>query len=199
MNNNFYLGVVVAVEDHELLKKSKEHREIVADIPGVIEGILAYPKSSDLDEPKVGDTVILECLDPIYKSYFTYYKLKENNFIGFRTAGKMISITPEKIEIGIFDKDKTYSEDEIPETKTKIIIDSDGNIQVTSKGNIEVNAGGNIKIDGGENEVSLENIGTLKTNGGTSMANGQGGFCGIPICPFTGAAHVSNEIKGITK
>lgn len=205
MNNNYYLGIVVAVDNHELLTKSKEHREIVADVPGVIEGILAYPKSSELDEPKVGDPVILECLDPIHNSYFTYYKLKENNFIGIRAAGKMISITPDNITIGIFDKDTSYSDDEIPESKTTIKIDSDGNIEVvsennihvTSNNNINIESKGNICIDAGNNEVSLKNISSLKTAGGQSIANGTGGFCGIPICPFTGAAHVSNEITGI--
>lgn len=205
MNNNYYLGVVVAVDNHELLTKSKEHREIIADVPGVIEGILAYPKSSELDEPKVGDPVILECLDPIHNSYFTYYKLKENNFIGIRAAGKMISITPDNITIGIFDKDTSYSDDEIPESKTTIKIDSDGNIEVvsennihvTSNNNINIESKGNICIDAGNNEVSLKNISSLKTAGGQSIANGTGGFCGIPICPFTGAAHVSNEITGI--
>lgn len=205
MNNNYYLGIVVAVDNHELLTKSKEHREIIADVPGVIEGILAYPKSSELDEPKVGDPVILECLDPIHNSYFTYYKLKENNFIGIRAAGKMISITPDNITIGIFDKDTSYSDDEIPESKTTIKIDSDGNIEVvsennihvTSNNNINIESKGNISIDAGNNEVSLKNISSLKTAGGQSIANGTGGFCGIPICPFTGAAHVSNEITGI--
>lgn len=205
MNNNYYLGIVVAVDNHELLTKSKEHREIIADVPGVIEGILAYPKSSELDEPKVGDPVILECLDPIHNSYFTYYKLKENNFIGIRAAGKMISITPDNITIGIFDKDTSYSDDEIPESKTTIKIDSDGNIEVVSENNIHVTSNndinieskGNISIDAGNNEVSLKNVSSLKTAGGQSIANGTGGFCGIPICPFTGAAHVSNEITGI--
>ena len=27
MNNNYYLGIVVAVDNHELLKKSKEHND----------------------------------------------------------------------------------------------------------------------------------------------------------------------------
>lgn len=205
MNNNYYLGVVVAVDNHELLTKSKEHREIVADVPGVIEGILAYPKSSELDEPKVGDPVILECLDPIHNSYFTYYKLKENNFIGIRAAGKMISITPDDITIGIFDKESSYKDNEVPEAKTIIKIDAEGNIKVVSEGEINVNSGGNvnietsgnISIDAGNNEVSLKNVSSLKTSGGQSIANGTGGFCGIPICPFTGATHVSNEITGI--
>lgn len=215
MNNNYYLGTVVAVEDHELLKNSKEHREIVADVPGIIEGILAYPKSSELDEPKVGDPVILECLDPVYKSYFTYYKLKENNFIGIRAAGKMISIAPDTVTIGIFDKDCDYTDAEVPECKTKIVIDSDGNINVESEGTINVNAkkdvsvetegklditsGGDITLDAGFSEVTLKNISNLKTGGGVAVANGQGGFCGLPVCAFTGAAHVTNEIKGITE
>ena len=190
MNNNYYLGIVVAVDNHELLKKSKEHREVVVDVPGVMEGILAYPKSCELDEPKVGDPVILECLDQMYKSYFTYYKLKENNFIGIRAAGKCISITPDTITIGVFDKDSAYKDDETPKMKTKVVIDSDGNVSVESAGKIDIKADDDISIDGGGNNITISNA-IFKTNGGVSNADGQGGFCGIPICPFTGAPHVS--------
>lgn len=196
MNNNYYLGIVVAVDNHELLKKSKEHREVVVDVPGVMEGILAYPKSCELDEPKVGDPVILECLDQMYKSYFTYYKLKENNFIGIRAAGKCISITPDTITIGVFDKDSAYKDDEIPKMKTKVVIDSDGNVSVESAGKIDIKADDDISIDGGGNNITISNA-TFKTNGGVSNADGQGGFCGIPICPFTGAPHVSSTINNI--
>ena len=196
MNNNYYLGIVVAVDNHELLKKSKEHREVVVDVPGVMEGILAYPKSCELDEPKVGDPVILECLDQMYKSYFTYYKLKENNFIGIRAAGKCISITPDTITIGVFDKDSAYKDDETPKMKTKVVIDSDGNVSVESAGKIDIKADDNISIDGGGNNITISNA-TFKTNGGVSNADGQGGFCGIPICPFTGAPHVSSTINNI--
>lgn len=197
MNNNYYIGVVTAVDNHELLTKDKEFREIVADIPGIMQNILAYPKSSDLDEPKVGDPVILECLDPTYKSYFTYYKLKENNFIGIRAAGKMISVTPDNITIGIFNKDTEYKDEEVPECKTKIVIDSEGNIEVTSESEIKVNAGGNISIDGGGNDITIGNA-TLKTNNGTPGQPGTfGGFCGIPTCPFTGAPHLTTDITNI--
>lgn len=196
MNNNYYLGIVVAVDNHELLKKSKEHREVIVDVPGVMEGILAYPKSCELDEPKVGDPVILECLDQMYKSYFTYYKLKENNFIGIRAAGKCISITPDTITIGVFDKDSAYKDDETPKMKTKVIIDSDGNVSVESAGKIDIKADDDISIDGGGNNITISNA-TFKTNGGVSNADGQGGFCGIPICPFTGAPHVSSTINNI--
>lgn len=196
MNNNYYLGIVVAVDNHELLKKSKEHREVIVDVPGVMEGILAYPKSCELDEPKVGDPVILECLDQMYKSYFTYYKLKENNFIGIRAAGKCISITPDTITIGVFDKDSAYKDDETPKMKTKVVIDSDGNVSVESAGKIDIKADDDISIDGGGNNITISNA-TFKTNGGVSNADGQGGFCGIPICPFTGAPHVSSTINNI--
>ncbi len=196
MNNNYYLGIVVAVDNHKLLKKSKEHREVIVDVPGVMEGILAYPKSCELDEPKVGDPVILECLDQMYKSYFTYYKLKENNFIGIRAAGKCISITPDTITIGVFDKDSAYKDDETPKMKTKVVIDSDGNVSVESAGKIDIKADDDISIDGGGNNIAISNA-TFKTNGGVSNADGQGGFCGIPICPFTGAPHVSSTINNI--
>ena len=210
----YYLGVVKnIIEENDI---TKEYGIIEADIPGVIQGIRAFPKRNELDEPKVGDAILLLCLDPILNSYWIYEKIKENDFIGIRAAGKMIDITPDSISIGIFDKDTEYKEDERPEMKTYLKIDSEGNMEIKTEGNTELEIKGNaeIKTDGdtkiessGETEIKATGGCTIDspdvkikggklTVNGAGAANGQGAFCGIPTCIFSGAPHVTNQIMG---
>jgi hypothetical protein len=210
----YYLGVVKNIIEEDDI--TKEYGIIEADIPGVIQGIRAFPKRNELDEPKVGDAILLLCLDPILNSYWIYEKIKENDFIGIRAAGKMIDITPDSISIGIFDKDAEYKEDERPEMKTYVKIDSEGNMEIKTEGNtgIEIKGDAEIKTDGdtkiessGETEIKATGGCTIDspdvkikggklTVNGAGAANGQGAFCGIPNCLFSGAPHVTNQIMG---
>jgi len=203
----YYLGVVKnIIEENDI---TKEYGIIEADIPGVIQGIRAFPKRNELDEPKVGDAILLLCLDPILNSYWIYEKIKENDFIGIRAAGKMIDITPDSISIGIFDKDAEYKEDERPEMKTYVKIDSEGNMEIKTEGNtgIEIKGNAEIKTDGdtkiessGETEIKATGGCTIdspdvKVKGGKLTVNGQAGanpngpFCALPNCLFTGVSH----------
>jgi hypothetical protein len=223
---DFYLGVVTGFKEGT----EKEEHIITADIPGVAEDIIAYPYPFT-DEPKVNDNVILISLDPIYQSFYTYVKLKESNFLGFRASGKMIDITPDSVTIGIFDPEVEYKDNERPETTSSIVIDKDNNITITGAnitvnvedGNCEVNADkcnvsasdctvkadkinleGVTKIEG--DTIDVKGVTTIDGNttikGGTLQANGtaaptgSGPFCGIPVCPFTGAPHVGNIVQG---
>ena len=104
----YYLGVVKNIIEDEDNGITKEYGIIEADIPGVIQGIRAFPKRNELNEPKPGDAILLLCLDPILNSYWIYERIKENDFIGIRAAGKMIDITPDYISIGIFDKPYSF-------------------------------------------------------------------------------------------
>ena len=203
----YYLGVVKNIIEEDDI--TKEYGIIEADIPGVIQGIRAFPKRNELDEPKVGDAILLLCLDPILNSYWIYEKIKENDFIGIRAAGKMIDITPDSISIGIFDKDAEYKEDERPEMKTYVKIDSEGNMEIKTEGNtcIEIKGDAEIKTDGdtkiessGETEIKATGGCTIdspdvKIKGGKLTVNGQAGanpngpFCALPNCLFTGASH----------
>jgi hypothetical protein len=203
----YYLGVVKNIIEEDDI--TKEYGIIEADIPGVIQGIRAFPKRNELDEPKVGDAILLLCLDPILNSYWIYEKIKENDFIGIRAAGKMIDITPDSISIGIFDKDTEYKEDERPEMKTYVKIDSEGNMEIKTEGNtsIEIKGDAEIKTDGdtkiesnGETEIKATGGCTIdspdvKIKGGKLTVNGQAGanpngpFCALPNCLFTGASH----------
>ena len=225
---DFYLGIVTGFKE----ETEKEEHIITADIPGIATDIIAYPLGNAADEPKINDNIILICLDPVYQSYFVYIKLKENNFIGYRSSGKMIDITPDSVTIGIFDPETEYNDEERPETTSSIVIDKDNNITITGanisitvedgecnvkadKCNIEatsecnveadnVNLKGVTKIEG--DTVDVKGVTTIDGNttikGGTLQANGtaaptgSGPFCGIPVCPFTGAPHIGNIVQG---
>ena len=219
---DFYLGVVTGFKEGT----EKEEHIVTADIPGIAENITAYPLGNSADEPKINDNIILICLDPVYQSYYVYIKLKENNFIGYRSSGKMVDITPDSITIGIFDPEAEYKDEERPETTSSIIIDKENNISITGANisitvedgecnvkadtcNIEATSECNIKA--GDCNVEADNVnlkgvttidgnttikgGTLQANG-TAAPSGSGPFCGIPVCPFTGAPHVGNIVQG---
>ncbi len=146
----FFLGVVKnRVEDSEN-NITKEDFIILADIPGIAEDVKAFPTKDNLDEPKVGDQVLLTSYDSFYHSYFTYRKLKENDFIGFRAAGKMIDITPDKITIGVFDESNdSYKDNERPDCSKycSIEMDKDGNITIHAQNNLTINIDGDASIN----------------------------------------------------
>lgn len=211
----YYIGVVKSVITENDL--TKEYGVIEADIPGVIEGIQAFPKRGEIDEPKPGDAILLLCLDPVLNSYWIYEKLKENDFVGFRSAGKMVDITPDYISVGIFDKDKEYKEDERPTLTSYLKLDSSGNIEIKTKGKVDLVIDGNtdINIKNGstsvksKGEVKVEsstkceiNSPEVKITGGMLQVNGSGTptgmgcFCAIPVCPATGLPQTTTEILG---
>ena len=95
MSEKIFTGTITEIIDPVLY-------QIKVNIPGIIEDILAFPVRGEIDEPRVGDFVLLRSLDPVFNSYFLYQKLKENDYIGFRSNGKMVDITPDYITIGIF-------------------------------------------------------------------------------------------------
>lgn len=213
----YYLGVVKNIIEDEDNGITKEYGIIEADIPGVIQGIRAFPKRNELNEPKPGDAILLLCLDPILNSYWIYERIKENDFIGIRAAGKMIDITPDYISIGIFDKDSEYKEDERPEMKTYLKLDSEGNLEIKTSGNTSIEVKGNTEIKTTDGNTNIETSGTtdiksngactinspdVKVTGGKLTVNGQAGanpngpFCALPNCLFTGASHSIGIVTG---
>ena len=137
MNNstNYYIGTISKISEN------KESRIVEVAIPGVATDITAYPKSTELDEAKIGDPVLVLDLDPIFHSYFIYEKLKENNFIGFRASGKMVSISPDNIKIAVFKEGTRYLDSKEPSEdsiKAQVVIDKDGNISIESSGEIGI-------------------------------------------------------------
>lgn len=215
----YYTGTIIEVIDTVLY-------QIKVEIPGFAASVNAFPMRGELDEPKVGDFVLLRSLDPIYNSYFLYQKIKENDFIGFRSNGKIVDITPDYIMVGIFDPAEEYNDlsDNYRPAEGDVVtdwvkLDKDGNLFVNLRANSEITIEGNsnitikgdsvIKVDGkvdlnspevkitSNSKISLGGGGSLETSAGTCSATGMGGFCGIPVCPFTGAPHVGNKITGI--
>lgn len=193
---DFFLGKIREVKD-------RTSYEVTVDIPGVGEGFKAYPYSrGEMDEPVPGNLVYLLSVDPMYHSVFLYLKEKENDFIGIRSNGKLIDITPEAITIGVYPEEKTCKDDERPEpSKSKIIMDRDGNIKIEASGNISIEVTGNcdLKVSGKATIDSPDvNItgGKLTTlNGGIAIPTGQGGFNCLPNCLFLGSVHSSHIIN----
>ena len=200
---NYYLGVVVAVtpDDDDRIKNDKEWHEIIIDIPGVIQGVTAYPFRDELDEPKINDKVLVLDVDPLYHSYFLYRKLKEDGFIGFRSSGKMVSITPDEIVVGVFGPDDNdeypeYAEDEIPDCDpgedgsgsgmAYLKMTKEGDIDIRTKGKCTINIAGddgsevtiknNSKVTiEGESEVNIKKASTINCDDKVTV-NGKGGI-----------------------
>lgn len=193
---NYYLGIVKAVtSDDDDRLKDKEWHEVIIDIPGTIQGVIAFPFRDDLDEPKINDRVLVWDMDPLYHSYYLYKKLKEDGFIGFRSSGKMVSITPDDITIGVFGPDDNdeypdYAEDEIPDCDpgedgsgngfAYIKLERSGNIDIRTKGKSTVNIAGDdgstvtIKNDSevtieGASKVNIKGDSTINVDGDTKL------------------------------
>ncbi len=228
--DQYYTGTVVEIIDPVLY-------QIKVDIPGIAVAVKAFPMRGELDEPRVGDFVLLKSLDPIFNSYYLYQKIKENDFIGIRSNGKIVDITPDYVMLGIFDPTVEYndrSENYRPDNEGNgmvtdwIKLDKDGNLTINLRANSNINIvtdssitiGGNSNIEvgkdavisvGGKTDITCPEItvtssskitltggGSLETGSGASCSpTSTGGFCGIPVCPFSGAPHVGNMISGI--
>lgn len=194
---SFFLGKIREVKDRVTY-------EVTVDIPGIGEELKAYPYSrGEMDEPVPGNLVYLISVDPTYHSVFLYMKDKENDFIGVRSNGKLIDITPDYITIGVYPEDETNPDDKRPEpSKSYIKMDKSGNIEIMTTGSINISVSGDssIKCDGkteiNSPEVSITG-GKLTTPGGGSVApTGTGGFSCLSACLFSGAIHSGNEISG---
>ena len=221
---NFYIGTITHVENDPLglLKKDKLFHEAVVTIPGVAENVLVFPGRNQIDEPKVGDLVVVCSWDPVYNSYCTYEKLKENDFVGFRAHGKMVQINHDEITIGVFDESETYKDDNVPDVsklasmkmtkdgeikvhaKSDITVDADSNVTITIKGNANVKVSGNVKLEvSGSADIKVSGSTKLTSpdvtiTGGKLTVKGQatpdmnGPFTCVKNCIFSGAPHSSS-------
>ena len=141
---------------------------------------------NELDEPKVGDQVLLLSLDPLYNSYFIYRKLKENDFIGFRASGKIVDITPDYVTLGVFDEnlddysnDAHWNDDKIKNSQiTSLTIDKEGTVTLEaakkngSEGNLNVYLKGDtsIEIHGpGGNNIKISSDSNVKISGNSKV------------------------------
>jgi hypothetical protein len=189
---NYYIGTITYVESDPLglLTKDKLYHEAVVSVPGVFENVLAFPARTNLDEPKVGDLVVVCSWDPVYNSYCTYEKLKENDFVGFRAHGKMVQINHEKVVVGVFDESTEYKDDDVPDVSPiahlemdksgnitvhaakDITVNGDANCTITIKGNntVTINGNSNIKVDGNLN-AKVGGNGDLNISGSTKLTS----------------------------
>lgn len=170
---NYYIGTITYVEEDplELLDKDKLFHEVLVSVPGVFEFVKAYPSRNQLDEPKVGDLVIVCAWDPTFNSYCTYEKLKENDFVGFRAHGKMVHIDHDKITVGVFDEETEYKDEEAPDVSklAHIEMDKEGNITVHAAKNITVNGDADCTITiKGNNTVKIDGNSSLEVGGNLS-------------------------------
>lgn len=160
-NTTYMTGKILEVVDPVLY-------EITVDIPGIVTGVTAYPMRGELDEPRPGDIVLLKCLDPIYYSYFLYQKVKEDDFIGFRSNGKMIDVTPDAITIGIYDPEAEFNRDSPrPELTDWIKISSEGGIEMNFRKDTDLKISGNVNItiEGSSNISSGKDL-NIESSGG---------------------------------
>lgn len=197
VQGNFYLGIVADIVEKDEVKKT--YHQIKADIPGIICGVNAFPLRGDCDEPKKGDPIILLGLDPDYNSYYLYWKLKENDFTGFRAYGKEISIEEGKLVIRSYSEGEYKDDEHEPgEENSRIELDDQGNITIIANkdANVEIKNNANIKV-GNEADIestvatiktmdaeigALNGVGTLKVNHIGVIPNADGG----PFIAFPG-------------
>lgn len=213
MSEKIFTGTITEIIDPVLY-------QIKVNIPGIVEDILAFPMRGEIDEPRVGDFVLLRSLDPVFNSYFLYQRLKENDHIGFRSNGKMVDITPDYITIGIFDPSIEYNDvsqgDKYrPEVTDWIKLDKDGNLDINLRTNSTIKIGGDssISVEGnctmditGDATVKSPNItvegSTVTITGGTLITKGSsntdmsGPFCGLKNCAFSGVPHSGSTVSG---
>jgi hypothetical protein len=201
MNNiNCYFGVISKIIDPDLYT-------VEVEIPEENTELKAFPLRGEVDEPRVGDAVFLREIDPLYHSYYLYEKIKENNFIGIRSRGKVIKITQDDITIGIFDPsdeswyDDNSGADPTPESTSWIKIDSSGNIDINAEGDQKINITGNSETTiGGDNKLSVSGNCDITVSGNTKIESSgncdikAGGSCTInsPDVKITGGQLTTN-------
>jgi len=166
----FYLGEIIEVIDRKTYT-------IKVRVKGLFEDKIAYP-FMEIDEPVVGETILLFTLDLIFTSYLLWKKLKITEFIGFKSLGKTLSITEDSI----------------------LITSENGSVELLKDGNLTIkNSKGSLELKDSKIVINMKEVnitgGSLVTKG-TSSPTGSGAYCAIPVCPFTGAIHVGDKIDG---
>ena len=185
-----YIGIVREVIDKSLYV-------IKFDVPGGIKGATAFPFRGELDEPRVGNIILVTDFDDSDDhSYYLYQKLKENSFIGIRSQGKMIKMTSDSLVLAVYDDSGKEEFDQGKEDKTPgedswlswIKLDKSGNITIRATGNVKIESNGttNIDLDGTANisggSISIKGPGSLTVNASGSSSS-QGPFWNYQMYP----------------
>lgn len=202
VEERYYLGKITSVEDRLLYR-------IRVSIDNVVDDAMAFPLRGEVDEPRVGDLVLLYNIDPIFQSCYLYSKIKEDNFLGFRSNGKLISITPESITMTVYEND---DESSIKARMTmnddgSIIIESESDIKIEAKSTVNINAQSDINITSDSSlninatasttikspDVTIKGPGTMTVKG-TVMPSASGGpFIAVATAPPPGTPMISGD------
>ncbi|MDO5773263.1 MAG: hypothetical protein Q4P16_02990 [Spirochaetales bacterium] len=78
------------------------------------------------------------------------------------------------------------------ETPEEVSLAAEKDLKAESKANVEVTTAQKMTLKAQETELTG---GILKCKG-TASPNGQGPFCAIPVCPFSGALQCGSEVSG---
>ena len=111
---------------------------------------------------------------------------KEKILHSVKTKDGEITIKQSAEKVDIIAKDTTISirtDGKVTLSAKEVSITSDTSLKTTSP---------QTTIDGDQVEVT----GNSFIRRGVANVDGQGGFCGIPVCPFTGAVHTGSTIVG---
>lgn len=164
------IGTIVELVDDDMY--AKDLYVVKVDIPGQNKNLYAFPKRSEVDEPRVGECVLLTEVDPIWHSYYIYEKIKENDFIGIRSRGKLVKFHEDEITIGIdsaMDEswlDDNSGADNTPESTSWIKIKKDGTIDINSEVDLKINITGNSEVTiGGDSKVDISGNSDLTVSG----------------------------------
>lgn len=176
-----YLGMIIEVPEKAKIDESKSGRqtyEVKAMIPGVADELVAVPlNGGSIDEPFVGDVIIIMSIDPSYHSVNFYSKLKEDDYVGFRSNGKILDITPEYLLLGSDGKDKTYPLDDNGNRghfesleKSHLKMDDAGNIEINATGNETIKISGDSKVEvSGNIDLTCSGDSKIKISGNSKV------------------------------
>lgn len=118
-----------------------------------------------------------------------------------------IKADQENVDVTVGETQFHMEDGKVTVKTTDVTVNADGDVKVEASGNINAKASGDVKIEASGNadikassskvEASQVQItgGQLTVNG-TAAPSGSGPFCGIPVCPFSGAPHVGNMVSG---
>ena len=180
-----FLGTVSEVLDRETY-------QIKVDVPGYGEKLPAVPLSrGEMDEPVVGNLVIIMSLDQVYHSVNFYTKLKENTFVGLRSNGKVIDVTPDYIVVGSDGSAKTNADaTRVPAPALSYMkMDDAGNIEVMATANNKVTIKGNSDVEiTGNNTIVVNGNSSITTSGTTDIKSGGACTINAPSVTVTGGS-----------
>lgn len=93
---------------------------------------------------------------------------------------------------------QTAKKIEIKAKDSTITIEADGRVVLSAK-EVELTGDTSLKTSSPQTTINGNQVkvtGASFIRKGVANTDGQGGFCGIPVCPFTGAVHVGSMITG---